>query len=236
MEKLQKVIAESGYASRRKAEELINKGLVIVNGEEASIGQRVSPKDTIEVEGLKIQRSVKEYYLLYKPLGYISSTSDEHNRKVVTDLISTNERIYPVGRLDSNTSGLLIMTNDGDLTNRLIHPKYKIEKTYLVKIAGLVTMVEIKQLLKGVFIEDHKVIPDRVKVRSKNTKTKTSLVEITVHDGKNHEVRKMVASLGFEVIGLKRTNFAFLNLDGLKKGEARKLNPKEIKQLYFLTK
>lgn len=236
MERIQKIISEVGYTSRRKAEELIKQGKVLINGETAFLGQRAGDKDIIEVEGIKLQKTTKEYYLLYKPEGYISTTSDEKNRKVVTDLINTKERIYPVGRLDANTSGLLILTNDGELANRLMHPKYHIQKTYLAKINALMSMADVKKLLQGVYLDNHKIIPDKVKVKSKNLKTKTSLVEITVHDGKNHEIKRLINSLGYEVIGLKRISLDFLDLKGLKKGEARRLNPKEVKKLYFITK
>lgn len=236
MEKLQKVIANAGYCSRRKAEILITEGKVKVNGVEATLGMRVLSNDKVEVEGIQLTKPQLQYYLLYKPTGYVSTTMDEHRRKTVIDLIDTPERIYPVGRLDVNTSGLLLLTNDGDFTNRLLHPKYKITKTYIAKVNDIVTMKEINTLKRGIYIENMKIIPDSVRVRNKNLKNKTSIVEIIIHDGKNHEVKKIFAAINMEVLALKRTTFAFLNLNGLKKGEYRLLNPKEIKKLLNLAK
>ena len=236
MEKIQKIIANAGYASRRKAEELISEGRVLVNGKIATIGMRLDNKDKIEVDGTPLNKDPLVYYLLYKPEGYISSTKDEAGRKTVLDLINSNIRVYPVGRLDYDTSGLLLITNDGALANALLHPKYQIPKKYMAKIDGLIDMKRINVLKKGIMIENTKVIPDKIKVRSKNLKNKTSIVELVIHDGKNHEVKKLFAAIGFNVIKLKRTEFAFLNLNLLKKGEYRKLSGNEVKQLKSLIK
>ena len=167
MERLQKVIANSGYCSRRKAEELISQGKVYVNGDLVTeLGTKVEPKDIIVVEGVTLNKQVrKEYYLLNKPRGYICSLNDEKGRKVVTDLIATDERIYPVGRLDYDTTGVLLLTNDGDFANILMHPSNGIEKTYLAIVEGIITTEEIYKLIEGVVIEGIKVVPKRVKIK-----------------------------------------------------------------------
>jgi len=234
MDKLQKIIANAGVTSRRKAEDMINEGRVFVNGKVAKIGDRASKADEISVDGDIISKAPKEYYLLYKPIGYITTTNDEKNRETVVDLVPSINRIYPVGRLDANTSGLLILTNDGELTNILIHPKHRVSKKYIAKVNGIVTMADVNTIKKGVFMDTHKVRPDSIKVKSKNPKNKTSIVEIVVHDGKNHEIKRFFKAIGLEVISLKRTEFAFLHLRGLSKGEYRKINPKEVKLLYNL--
>ena len=167
MERLQKVIANLGFCSRRKAEELIAKGKVYVNGDLVTeLGTKVDNKDIIVVDGVTLDRQIrKEYYLLNKPRGYICSVNDEKGRKVVTDLIDTSERIYPVGRLDYDTTGVLLLTNDGDLTNILTHPSNEIEKTYLAIVEGVITTDEIYELIDGVVIDGVKVVPKRVKIK-----------------------------------------------------------------------
>ena len=233
MERLQKIIANSGYCSRRKAEEFILKNKVMVNGKIVNeLGYKASSNDDIIIDGCTITKQDKVYYLLYKPRGYITSTSDDKKRKVVTDLIDTNKRIYPIGRLDYDTTGLLILTNDGNLANYLMHPKNKVDKVYLAKISGFLTGDEIKKLTKGIYIDGVKTSEDKVKVRKKDYKNKNSLVNITIHEGKNHQVKKMFEAVNHEVLKLKREKVAFLDLKGLKYGEYRELNPKEVKQLY----
>ena len=150
----------------------------------------------------------------------------------VLDLIDTDKRLYPVGRLDYDTTGLLLLTNDGDLTNLLIHPKNNIDKVYVAKIEGILTGLEIKQLERGVIIDGVKTSPAIIKVRKKDKKDNDSLVQITIHEGKNHQVKKMFEAVGHKVIKLKRERIAFLDLTGLKPGEYRKLNIKEVKKLY----
>ena len=193
MERLQKVIASSGIASRRKAEELINKGKVKVNGNIVTeLGTKVSGNDTIEVDGTILKRdSVKEYYLLNKPRGVISSVSDDLNRPTVVDYIDTDARIYPVGRLDYDTTGLIILTNDGELTNILAHPRNKIPKTYIAKIEGLLNKDDIDRLRNGILIEGRKVVVENFKIRDKDFEKKTSLIELTIFEGRNHIVKKL---------------------------------------------
>lgn len=233
MERLQKVIANSGYCSRRKAEELIKNGKVLVNGKKIEeLGFKVDGNDIITVENKILKKENKEYILLYKPRGVVTTTSDEKGRKTVLDLIETNKRLYPVGRLDYDTSGLLLLTNDGELTNILIHPKNEIDKVYIAKINGIMNGFEIKTLEKGVLIDGKKTAPCKVKVRKKEKDS--SIIELTIHEGKNHQVKKMFETIGFKVLKLKREKLAFLNLSGLKPGEYRYLSIKEVKMLYSL--
>ena len=235
MERLQKVIASSGYCSRRKAEELIVQGKVKVNNVIITeLGVKVSPTDTVTIDGKALSKEEYEYILLYKPRGYLTTTSDDKDRKTVMDLIETSKRLYPVGRLDYDTSGLLLLTNDGNLTNLLIHPRNNIDKMYVAKIEGILTPIEIKKLENGVMIDDYKTSKSRVKVKKIDKKNNTSLVYITIHEGKNHQVKKMFEAVGHNVIKLKRETLAFLDLSGLKSGEYRYLSLKEVKKLYSL--
>ena len=236
MERLQKTIANSGYTSRRNAEKLIEQGKVEVNGETVTkLGTLVSAKDIISIDGVIIKKEEKKvYYLLNKPRGVISSFKDEHDRKTVVDLINTDLRIYPIGRLDYNTTGLLLLTNDGDLANYLMHPKNEVKKTYLAKIEGILEKEDIIKLKKGIVIEGRKVNTSDFKVKSKDIEKNTSLVQITIVEGRNHIVKKIFSSLKHDVIRLTRTNYAFLNLDGLKSGEYRELSIKEVKKLFSL--
>mgnify|MGYP005774378461 FL=1 len=233
MERLQKVIASSGYCSRRKAEELIGKGLVTVNGETVrEMGVRVGPKDEILVEGNAISKEAKEYYLLYKPRGVVTTVSDDKHRKTVVDLIPTTTRIYPVGRLDYDTTGVLILTNDGTLANGLMHPKNRIDKCYVAKVKGVPDAKGLKLLQRGIVVDRMKVRASRVKMKKVDKKNNTCMIYLTIHDGRNHQVKKMLECIGSEVLKLKRESVSFLTLDGLNSGEYRRLNPKEIHKLY----
>ena len=234
MERLQKIIATSGYCSRRKAEELIEKGKVKVNGNIIKeMGYKASYEDFIEVEGNPInQKEDKVYYLLNKPRGVVSASSDDKGRKTVVDLVKTTKRIYPVGRLDYDTTGLIILTNVGELTNFLIHPKNNIEKVYVAKIKGLITKDDLKKLCKGVFIDGKKTSSAKAKILKLDRKTNTIVVELIIHEGRNHQVKKMFEAIGYNVIKLKRESIAFLTLDGIKSGEYRQLSIKEVKMLY----
>ncbi len=235
MERLQKVIAQSGYASRRKAEELIQKGLVQVNGEVVTtLGVKVAKTDEIVVDGVALSTEEKEYYLLNKPRGVITSTKDEKNRKTVVDLIPTDKRIYPVGRLDYDTTGALLLTNDGTLANLLMHPSTHLEKVYLAKVKGIAKGENLVPLKNGVMLDGEKVIPDRVKLRKVDKEKETSMVELTIHEGKNHQVKRMFEQVHLEVLKLKRIQIGFLTLDKLPSGSYRKLTPKEVSKLYNL--
>lgn len=236
MERLQKVIAHAGVASRRKAEQLIVEGKVKVNGKVVTeLGVKVSPQDRIEVDGIPLEREEPVYYLLYKPRGVISSVKDEKGRKVVTDFFKhVNKRIYPIGRLDYDTSGLLLLTNDGEFANILMHPRYEIEKVYIAKVKGIPTREKMKQLEKGVMLEDGVTAPAKAKVLSIDKRKQTAIVELRIHEGRNRQVRRMFEAIGHPVLKLKRERYAFLDLKGLNPGDYRELSPHEVKQLRAL--
>ena len=238
MERLQKVIANSGYCSRRKAEELIKAGQVYVDGQMVTeLGTKVTGNETIVVEGVTLNKQIrKEYYLLNKPRGYICSLKDDKGRKVVTELINTKERIYPVGRLDYDTTGVLLLTNDGDFANILMHPSNEIEKTYLAIIEGVMTTEEIYELKGGVVIDGIKTVPKRLKIKSKDLEKNKSKVEITIVEGRNHIVKKMFEAVGHPVSKLTREKLAFLDVKGLQSGEYRYLTTEEVNQLKKLKK
>lgn len=234
MERLQKIIAQSGYCSRRKAEELIIAGKVRVNGSVVTkLGTQADGNDIIEVEGFTIEsKQEKVYVLLNKPRGVVTSTKDDKKRKVVTDLINIPTRIYPVGRLDYDTTGVLLLTNDGELTNELLHPSNHIEKVYVAKIKGILTPGHKKTLETGVVIDGIKTAPSKVKIKKIDKKSNTSIVEIMIYEGRNHQVKNMFKALGYEVEKLRRDRVLFLTCDGLPTGEYRFLSIKEVKRLY----
>ena len=233
MERLQKYLSSCGIASRRKSEELILAGKVKVNGKVVTeLGIKVSEKDEVEVENMEVYRKEKEYYLLYKPEKTICSVSDEKGRTTVVDLIETDEKIFPVGRLDYDTTGLLLLTNDGELTNKLTHPKGSVEKTYIAKVSGIVTGKEIHELEEGIELEGVKTKKARAKLKKIDKKNNKTYVELTITEGRNHQVKNMFAALGHKVLKLKRISYAFFDLKGMKIGEYRRLTSKEVKQLY----
>lgn len=237
MERLQKVIANSGYCSRRKAEELISNGSVKVNGKTITeMGYKVNPSDAVVVEGKAISSIEKEYILLNKPRSVITSTSDDKGRKTVLDIIETDKRLYPVGRLDYDTTGAIILTNDGELANLLMHPKNKVNKVYIAKVNGFFDKQSLLKMSNGVYIDDYKTAKCFVKLKKYDKKTNTSIVEVTIHEGHNHQVKKMFEAVGFNVLKLKREKIAFLDVSDLKSGEYRYLSIKEVKRLYSETK
>ena len=236
MERLQKVIASSGYTSRRKAEELITNGHITVNGELiTTLGYKINGNDLVAIDGNLINKDIKkEYYLLNKPREVICAVSDDKNRKTVVDFINTVGRIYPVGRLDYDTTGIIILTNDGDLANILMHPKHEIKKNYIAKINGILTEEDFKKIRKGIIIDGRKLVVDNIKVRKIDKIKNTSLIEVVIHEGRNHIIRRLFESLGYDVLKLTRNKYAFLTDEGLKSGEYRELSIKEVKQLYSL--
>ena len=238
MERLQKVIASFGYASRRKAEDLIRKQKVMVNGEVVTeLGTKVSSSDVISIDGVIINKDVKhEYYILNKPRSVISSVNDEAGRITVVDLIDTEARIYPIGRLDYDTTGLILLTNDGDFANALMHPSRQIEKTYIAKLDKVLTKEDILAIKKGITIDKRIVEVKRFKVKKRDLEKNTDIVEITIVEGRNHIVKRLFKELGVNVVKLSRIAYGFLDIKDLKSGEYRNLTIKEIKKLYALTK
>lgn len=238
MERLQKVIAKSGLTSRRKAEQLILEGKVKVNNKIITeLGFKVSTKDSIEVEGIKIENEEKVYYLINKPRGCISAVSDDLGRRVVVDFLrekGVTERVFPVGRLDYDTTGALILTNDGELTHLLTHPKTEIDKVYLVRCDGIVNSSDLMKLRKGIKIDDYITSKASVELLSVDKKNNSSLVRITIHEGRYHQVKLMFEAIGHPVKKLRREKFAFLDVQGLKPGEFRRLKIHEVKQLYVI--
>ncbi|MDS4032712.1 pseudouridine synthase [Staphylococcus capitis] len=236
LERLQKRIANSGYTSRRKAETLITEGKVKVNGQVVTeLGTKVSHSDTVEVEGIKIEQEDKMYILFYKPTQVITSVSDDRGRKVVTDYFEDIEtRIYPVGRLDYDTSGVLLLTNDGEFTNLMTHPRYHIKKKYVAKLKGYLMREQVKELEQGIELEDGFTQPAQVKIKRQGKEKNTTLVEITISEGRNRQVRRMFEYFGHEVNKLTRIQFGPLDLKGLNAGEGRVLTPHEVKTLRHL--
>lgn len=236
MERLQKVIAHSGVASRRKAEEFIVEGKVKVNGKVVKeLGTKVGPNDRVEVNGVPLEREEPVYFILNKPRGVISAVQDDKNRKVVTDFLpEVTARIYPVGRLDYDTSGLILLTNDGEFANLLMHPKNEVDKVYVAKVKGIPFREDLKKLQCGVKLEDGITAPAKVKVLSADKKKNSAIIQISIHEGKNRQVKRMFEAIGYPVIKLKREQYGFLTLQGLSTGDARELTPHEVKQLRVL--
>ncbi|MEG6611792.1 pseudouridine synthase [Pseudoclostridium thermosuccinogenes] len=230
--RLQKYIAECGVASRRKSEELIKQGRVKVNGITVSeMGVKVSDEDVVEVDGRRISLEQKKVYImLNKPVGYISSVRDQFSRNTVVDLIKgVKERIYPVGRLDYDTSGLLLLTNDGDFAFRLTHPKHEMKKTYIAEMEGVPDSNDIESFQNGLRIEDYVTSPAELTVLEK--RKSSSIVKVVIHEGKNRQVRKMCDAIGHPVISLKRIAIGDLYLKNLPEGQWRYLKEEEIKML-----
>ena len=229
--RLNKYIAHSGVCSRRKADELIEQGLVTINGKKASTGQDVADGDVVAVSGRPIKTEKRlVYYLLNKPVGYITTVDDQQDRPTVMDLLDDiSERVYPVGRLDFNTSGMLILTNDGDLTHQLTHPRHHIFKTYLAEVSGMLTMAEAKRLERGVDIGGYITAPAHVSIIHQSDHS--SIAEIRISEGKNRQVRRMFEAVGHKVTALERTAIGNMKMAHLKPGQYRKLSANEIDYL-----
>ena len=229
--RLQKFLANQGVCSRRKAEEYIQQGLVKVNGETVTeLGRKINPeKDEVIFKGKKVGKvDKKAYILLNKPIGYVTTTTDQFGRDTVLDLVKVKEKVLPVGRLDMYTSGALILTNDGEFIYKVTHPKYEIEKTYNVTVKGIITKDEIKKLEEGVEIEDYTSGKAKVKILKTDTEKDISRIEITIHEGKNREVRKMCNAIGRKVLALHRSKIEDIDVKNLKLGEWRYLTSKEV--------
>lgn len=232
-ERLQKVIAESGYTSRRKAEELILQGKVSVNGQIINtLGTKVKKSDTIIIDGVAISKTEKEYYLLNKPRGVVSTSSDDKKRKTVVDIIETDKRVFPVGRLDYDTTGIILLTNDGELTNILTHPNNNVPKTYLAKLDRIINMDDFYEIKKGVSIDGATLKVSHLKLKRVDKNKNTCFVELTICEGRNHIVKKLFNNLGYNVDKLTRTHYGKLSLGTLLSGEYRTLTKKEIHELY----
>ena len=229
--RINQYIAAAGITSRRKADELIEDGRVKVNGGVlTSPGYHVEEGDIVEVDGVRIEPADRKvYYLLNKPAGYVTSTADKEGRPLVTELVPDSVRVFPVGRLDLNTTGLLILTNDGDLANALMHPSKEFNKRYLVRAQGIVTIKEVRQLEKGIDIGGFVTSPAEVHlIRHDRNST---VAEIVIHEGKNRQVRRMFKAIGHPVLELCRTGLGSLEIGRLAVGQCRKLSPAEISAL-----
>ena len=231
MTRLNKYIAQAGVCSRRKADELIENGHVKVNGKVVTeLGLQLQPKDKVFIDNKLVTPQRHEYYRFYKPAGYITTSDDEKGRKTIYDLLPENlHNLKPVGRLDKDSTGLLILTNDGDLINQLTHPSIKVPKVYLVTVDGRICPHHAEQMAKGIEIEKGKIAyADVMYLEGDN---KTSTMQITLYQGLNRQIRKMFEYLGFEVKSLKRIQHAIITLEGLKRGQFKPIKPQQMKQL-----
>lgn len=233
MDRLQKVIAHAGVASRRDAEKMIVDGRVAVNGEIVTeLGTKVSTNDHVEVDKVPIYKEEPVYYLFYKPTGVITAVSDDRGRKVVTDYFpEVEQRIYPIGRLDYNTSGLLLLTNDGEFANSLMHPRYELNKTYIAKVNGIPSKSDMNKLANGIVIDGKKTARANARIKEIDKDKQKAIVELTIHEGRNRQVRKMLEAIKCPVDKLKRERYGFLDLDNLQPGESRPLLKKEVHRL-----
>ncbi len=232
MERLQKVMAHAGVASRRKSEDIIAEGRVKVNGVVVTeMGTKVDPvHDTIEVDGEEIEKEKKIYIKLHKPKGYVTTVNDPQGRQTVLDLIhSIDKRIYPVGRLDLDSSGLLLLTNDGDLTYKITHPSHELDKEYTVVVNGELTKAELNRFKKGIQLEEGKTSP--AKIEKVNQDSKNTTYKVIIHEGMNRQIRRMFDKLGYEVVSLIRVRIGNISLGSLQPGEYRKLSRKKLQDL-----
>ena len=233
-ERLQKFLANSGIAARRKCEEFITEGRVKVNGKVVTaLGTKINPdKDVVEFDGKVVKNGEKKVYiLLNKPIDYVTTAKDQFNRPTVLDLVDVKEKIVPVGRLDMYTSGALILSNDGDFIYKVTHPKYEIEKTYNATVRGIVTDEDVQKLKNGVKIEDYISGKAKVKILKTNEEKNFSRIQITIHEGKNREVRKMCEAIGKRVLALHRRKIGNLDVKNLELGTWRFLSRKEVEEL-----
>ena len=238
MERLQKYLARCGVASRRKAEELIASGHVSVNGEIITeMGYKVNSDDVVLVDGKTVEVKEHVYYVLNKPRGVVSTSSDQYNRKSVISILPDeikDYRVFPVGRLDYDTKGVILLTNDGDFMNMLVGPKSNIEKEYLARVDGIVPKEAIGKVVRGIDIDGYKTRPAKLFIDEYDKKNNSSLVRLVINEGKNHQVKKMLSALGYPVKRLTRIRFGSVTIDNLQEGEVRELTPHEIKTLYGL--
>jgi len=221
-------LARAGVASRRKADELIKSGRVTVNDEPALLNTVVAPGDKVKVDEKEVTGQALLYIVLHKPAGVVTTAKDTHGRPIVTELISITERVVPVGRLDQDTTGVLLLTNDGGLANKLMHPRHKVKKVYVATVAGEITAEKLQSLESGIELEEGKTSPAVAK------KLKENQVELTIHEGRKHQVKRMLAAVGLKVNQLHRTNYAGIEAANLAPGEWRELTTQEIKRLKMI--
>jgi 23S rRNA pseudouridine2605 synthase len=223
--RLNAYLARAGIASRRGAEELIRAGRVTVNGEVVGLATFVEGEDRVEVDGAEVAPEPLTYVLLHKPAGVVTTASDPHGRPTVVGLVGHERRVVPVGRLDADTTGVLLLTNDGTLAHRLMHPRYEVDKVYLVDVEGMPDEAVLSRLAEGVELEDGVTAPARVR------RLAPSSLEVTLHEGRTHQVKRMLAAVGHPVTRLHRSSYAGLTADGLEPGEWRELSADELVRL-----
>lgn len=231
-ERLQKVLAKAGVGSRRAVEEMIAAGRIKVNGVKAVLGRRVdASKDVVEVDGSRVPLGADlRYYMLNKPVGVVSTADDPEGRPTVLEYVEVPDRLWPVGRLDIETEGLIILTNDGDLTHHLTHPSFEVPRTYLAEVKGSVKERTLRALARGVDLEDGGTAPAQVDLLDRMAGS--ALIEITIHEGRNRQVRRMFEAVGHPVVRLARTAVGPVRLGRLKPGDLRRLSPEEVRSLY----
>ena len=223
--RLNAYLARAGVASRRKADDLIKAGRVTVNGEPGQLNMFVQQHDVVEVDGTRVEKQRLTYLLLNKPADTVTTASDPQGRKTVVDLVPKETRVVPVGRLDVDTTGVLLLTNDGELAHRLAHPRYGVEKTYVVEVEGEPTDAALQQLERGVELDDGVTAPAKARRVTKNT------LELTIHEGRNRQVKRMLEAVGHPVTRLHRSAYAGLEVGGLEPGAWRELEPSEVDRL-----
>ncbi len=233
MERLQKVIANAGVCSRRQAEQLILDNKVTVNGVIVNeLGSKVGPSDIVEVDGKKLTNEEKVYILLNKPKNCVSTLQDDRGRPTVMDYLKDiKERVYPIGRLDFDTTGVLLFTNDGDFANALAHPSHNIDKVYIATVKGVIAKEELEPLATGVEIDFKKTAPAKVRVIKANVEKDYTVIEIIIHEGRNRQIKKMFEAINIRVMKLNRDKFAGLTADGVEEGNFRHLTVAEINRL-----
>jgi 23S rRNA pseudouridine2605 synthase len=228
--RLNAYLARAGVASRRKADELIKAGRVRVNGDPGQLNTFVGAHDRVEVDGMPVAKQRLAYILLHKPAGVVTTASDPHGRPTVVELVEHESRVVPVGRLDADTTGALLLTNDGDLAHRLAHPRYGVEKTYLADVEGEPDDASLRELAEGIELEDGRTAPARVR------RLAPSRVELVLHEGRKRQVRRMLEAVGHPVVHLHRSDYAGLELQGLEPGRWRELEPSEVERLRLLAR
>jgi 23S rRNA pseudouridine2605 synthase len=228
--RLNAYLARAGVASRRKADELIKAGRVRVNGDPGQLNTFVGAHDRVEVDGKAVSKQRLAYLLLHKPAGVVTTASDPHGRPTVVELVEHESRVVPVGRLDADTTGALLLTNDGELAHRLAHPRYGVEKTYLAEVEGQPDDAALRELAEGIELEDGCTAPARVR------RVAPSRIELVLHEGRKRQVRRMLEAVGHPVVHLHRSDYAGLELEGLEPGRWRELEPSEVERLRLLAR